>query len=153
MRVLLDINVILDAMLQRPPWHQDADGILHAASHGQVTCFTTSLSLATVFYVGRKVVGTLAARAAVRQYLAAFSILPIDKQTLIDADALPGNDFEDNILIAAAVTAFLDAIVTRNTADFSHSPLPVWDPKELLGRLSLGSSGPSSGPGPVTSFP
>jgi hypothetical protein len=37
MRVLLDVNVILDAMLQRPPWHkEDADGILQAASLGQV---------------------------------------------------------------------------------------------------------------------
>jgi hypothetical protein len=41
----------------------------------------------------------------------AFDILPIDKQTLFDADALPGIDFEDNILIAAAVAASLDAII------------------------------------------
>jgi hypothetical protein len=34
MRVLLDINVILDAMLQRPPWHQEADAILQAAALG-----------------------------------------------------------------------------------------------------------------------
>jgi len=36
--------------------------------------------------VGRKVVGTVAARAAVRTYLAAFDILPIDRQALLDAD-------------------------------------------------------------------
>src|SRR6266849_2070611 len=62
MHVLLDNNVILDAMLQRPPWHKEADAILQAAAQGQVTCATTSLSLATIFYVGRKVVGTAAAR-------------------------------------------------------------------------------------------
>src|SRR5438876_1108277 len=127
MRVLLDINVILDSMLQRPPWHVEADAIFHAAAQGQVTCATTPLSLATVFYVGRRTVGTPAARAGVRQYLAAFVILPLDRQAMLDADALPGNDFEDNILIAAAVTAALDAIITRNSADFSHSPVPVWE--------------------------
>jgi predicted nucleic acid-binding protein len=95
MRVLLDTNVILDTMLQRPPWHREADAILQAAALGQITCATTSLSLATIFYVGRRVVGTAAARAAIRMYLAAFAILSIDKQTLLDADALPGNDFED----------------------------------------------------------
>ncbi len=153
MRVLLDINVILDAMLQRPPWHKDADAILQAAALGQVTCATTTLSLATIFYVGRKVVGTAAARAAVRHYLAAFTVLPIDKQTLLDADALIGNDFEDNILIAAAVTASLDAIVTRNVADFSHSPIPVWDPADLLKRLPGGGSPPVAGAGPVTAPP
>src|SRR5207237_1315836 len=111
MRVLLDVNVILDAMLQRPPWHVDADAVLHAAAQNRLTCVTTPLSLATIFYVGRKVVGTTAARAAVRTFLAAFDVLPVNHQTLLDADALPGHDFEDNILIAAAAAASLDAIV------------------------------------------
>jgi predicted nucleic acid-binding protein len=150
MRVLLDNNVILDAMLQRPPWHKEADAILQAAALGQVTCATTPLSLATIFYVGRQVVGTGTARAAVRKYALAFAILPIDKQTLLDADALPGSDFEDNILIAAAVAASLDAIVTRNRADFSHSPIPVWDPAELLKRLSGVGSPPVAGQPPAT---
>jgi predicted nucleic acid-binding protein len=153
MRVLLDVNVILDAMLQRPPWNKEADAILQAAALGQVTCATTSLSLATIFYVGRKVVGTAAARAAVGKYLGAFDILSVDKQTLLDADALPGNDFEDNILIAAAVTASLDAIITRNVAAYSHSPIPVWDPTELLKRLLSGGSLPSAGAGSATSPP
>jgi predicted nucleic acid-binding protein len=53
MRVLLDTNVLLDSMLQRPPWHADADAILQAAGHGEVTCAATVLSLANLFYVGR----------------------------------------------------------------------------------------------------
>ena len=85
-----------------------------------------------------------------RNYLLAFDILPIDKQTLLDADASPGSDFEDNIQIAAAVTASLDAIVTRNPSDFSHSPIPVWDPAELLRRLAGPGSPPVAGAGPST---
>lgn len=153
MRVLLDTNVILDAILQRPPWHKEADAILQAAAQRQVTCAAATLSLATVFYVARKVVGTAVARAAVANSLGAFTILPIDKQTLLDADAMPGSDFEDNILIAAAVTSSLDAIVTRNPADFSHSPLPVWNPAELLKRLSGGGAPPVIGAGSVPGLP
>jgi predicted nucleic acid-binding protein len=89
----------------------------------------------------------------VRRYLVAFDILPVDKQTLLDADALAGNDFEDNILIAAAVTASLDAIVTRNKADFSHSPITVWEPTELLKRLAATGSPPVAGPGPTNPPP
>jgi predicted nucleic acid-binding protein len=153
MRVLLDTNVILDAMLQRPPWHKDADAILQAAALGQIACAATPLSLATAFYVGRKVVGTALARAGIRAYLVAFHILPIDKQTLLDADAYAGSDFEDNILIAAAVTAREDAIVTRNVADFSHSPIPVWEPAEVLKRLAGAALPPAAGPGPSTGIP
>jgi hypothetical protein len=91
-------------------------------------------------------VGTAAARAAARKYLVAFEILPVDKQTLLDADPLPGNDFEDHLLIAAAVGASLDAIVTRNLGDLAHSPLPVWDPAELLKRLPGASSPSFAGP-------
>jgi hypothetical protein len=40
----------------------------------------------------------------------------------------------------------LDSILT----DFAHSPLPVWDPAELLKRLAPGGSPPITGqaPGP-----
>jgi predicted nucleic acid-binding protein len=153
MRVLLDTNVLLDSILQRAPWHKDADAILVAAALGQVSCATTPLSLATLFYVGRKLIGTVAARAGVRRYLAAFAILPIDRQTLLHADNLAGSDFEDNILIAAAVTASLDAIITRNVADFANSPIPVWEPMELLKRLAGAGAPPATGAGPATGAP
>ncbi|MCI0640497.1 MAG: PIN domain-containing protein [Gemmataceae bacterium] len=147
MRVLLDVNVLLDALLQRLPWHMEADAILQAAARGELTCATTTLSLANLFYVGRKAVGAAAARATVRKYLGVFTILVIDKQTLLDADALPGRDFEDNILIAAAATAAVDAIVTRNAADFAHSPILVFEPAELLRRLQSGGPPSAAGSG------
>src|SRR5262245_51245987 len=153
MRVLLDTNVLLDSILQRPPWHKEADAVFQAATLGQVDCAATTLSLATVFYVSRKAVGTTTARAAVRKCVSAFEILPIDKQSLLDADTLAGNDFEDNILIAAAVTASLAAIVTRNVTDFAHSPIPVWEPAELLKRLPPTGPGPVAGAGPARVAP
>ena len=88
----------------------------------------------------------MAARSAIRSYLTSFEILTVDRQSLLDADRSPGTDFEDNIQIAAAVAASLDAIVTRNVADFAHAPIPVWEPAELLRRL--GAAGP-----PPTAFP
>ncbi len=148
-RVLLDTNVILDAMLQRSPWCAEADAILQASTQGQITCVAAPTSLATVFYVARKALGTATARAAVRRCLGGFDILSIGRQTFLDADVLPGNDFEDNILIAAAVTASLDAIITRSKADFSYAPIPIWEPAELLKRLASGASGLGTGSGPI----
>ena len=49
MRVLLDVNVILDTMLQRAPWHQDADAVLQADADGHIVCAVTTHSLATAF--------------------------------------------------------------------------------------------------------
>lgn len=148
MRVLLDVNVVLDSMLQRSPWDRDADAILQADVRGDIECAVTTLSLANVFYVSRKAVGTAAARIAVRTYLTALEIIRVDQQTLLDADAMPGTDFEDNILIAAAVAASVDAIVTRNPSDFAHSPILVLQPAELLNRLPPASGQTSSMPSP-----
>jgi predicted nucleic acid-binding protein len=153
MRVLLDTNVLLDSIMQRSPWDKDADAILQAAAMGQASCAITTLSLATLFYVGRKAVGAAAARAGVRRYLAGFAILPIDKQTLVAADGMLGSDFEDNIVIAAGVSASVDAIVTRNVADFAHSPIPVWEPAELLKRLPARSTPPAPGASPGSGQP
>ena len=153
MRVLLDVNVILDSMLQRQPWNKEADDILQAAAQSQVSCATTTLSLATIFYLGRQVVGTSVARAEVRKFLGAFEVLPVDKQSLLDADAMPGSDFEDNIIIAAASAALVDAIVTRNPRDFAHSPIPVWEPDELLRRLAMGTTSSSTNAGPIPGQP
>ena len=53
MRVLLDTNVIVNSMLQRTPWHVEADAIPRAAGRGEATCALTALSIANLFYVGR----------------------------------------------------------------------------------------------------
>jgi predicted nucleic acid-binding protein len=143
MRVLLDTNVILDAMLQRQPWHVEANAILQSAANGQVVCAASTLSLATVYHVGRRIVGTAAARSGIRNCLQAFEIVAIDKQALTKADALQGKDFEDDIQIAAAIAGSLDAIVTRNPSDFYHSPLAVWAPAELLQKLLSASAPPA----------
>jgi hypothetical protein len=48
---------------------------------------------------------------------------------------LPGEDFEDNLQIACASLARLDAIVTRNPTDFKSAPISIFSPAELLTHL------------------
>ncbi len=52
------------------------------------------------------------------------------------ATTFPGSDFEDNLQIACAVEATLDAIVTRNPKDFARSPVMILTPAELLALLA-----------------
>lgn len=53
------------------------------------------------------------------------------------------SDFEDALQLAAALVCEADVIVTRNTADFKTSPLPVMTPEQLLAHLaSLRSATP-----------
>ena len=59
MRVLLDTNVLLDSLLQRVPWHVEADAILRQAKPGILELSVVALSLANLFYIGRRIVGTM----------------------------------------------------------------------------------------------
>ena len=58
------------------------------------------------------------------------------RDPLDTAERRGGIDFEDNLQIACAVEAKLDAIVTRNAKDFVASPVLVLTPAELLAQLA-----------------
>jgi predicted nucleic acid-binding protein len=62
----------------------------------------------------------------------------INHSILQQAAHLVMSDFEDATQVASALNAGLDLIVTRNTDDFSASPIHVLTPKELLARLTQG---------------
>ena len=52
---------------------------------------------------------------------------------------MAGGDLEDNVSLACALAAGLDAIVTRDPRGFSGSPIPVLSPTDLLARLPKGA--------------
>jgi predicted nucleic acid-binding protein len=136
MRVLLDTNVVLDALLRRPPWHAAAATVLDAVQRGRLSCALTSLSIANLFYVGRRIVGLARARDGVRMCLSTFEVLSVDRSVLEVALSLPGSDFEDNIQIAAAARGGVEGIVTRDPSGFAGSPIPVITPPQLLARAA-----------------
>jgi predicted nucleic acid-binding protein len=142
MRVLLDTNVILDALLRRPPWHEAAVAIIEATEQHRLTCAATTLSVANLFYIGRRLVGLAKARSGMETCLKVFEIVSVDRATSDAALLLPGSDFEDNIHIAAAAAGGMDAIVTRDSVGFAQSPVRVLTPNELLASLE---ESPSSG--------
>ncbi len=92
-------------------------------------------ALPTLFYVVRKQADLARAHLAVANCLRSLEIVPVDRAALEMATTLPGSDFEDNLQIACAVQARVDAMVTRNTKDFAGSPVPVLTPAELLAVL------------------
>ncbi len=136
MKVLLDLNVVLDVVLNRQPWVVEAKQIWNAHQSGVIDGFLTATELTNLFYIVRRIAGEPTARSAVRACLATFSIEPVDQAILEEADRQPGLDFEDNVCIACAMAAGIDLIVTRDPAGFSQSPIAAESPVEFLARLS-----------------
>lgn len=57
MRVLLDTNVILDALLGREPFRVDADAIIEAIKEGRIRGYVTATTLTDIFYEARSIAG------------------------------------------------------------------------------------------------
>jgi predicted nucleic acid-binding protein len=135
LRVLLDTNVILDVLLARQPWFGDADALWQECIRGTVLGYVAASTLTDIFYITRKHADLQRAHAAVRDCVAGFELCPVDRRTIELAISLPGNDFEDNVQIACATIASLDAIVTRD-GGFQQSQVLVLTPAEALARSS-----------------
>ncbi len=60
-----------------------------------------------------------------------FEIAPVNKTALELALNVPFKDFEDAVLHESARLVNADVIVTRNTADFKHSNIPVRLPGKI----------------------
>jgi predicted nucleic acid-binding protein len=134
-RYLLDTNIVLDVLLNRLPWVAEAKELWRANDEGRLIGFITVTTLTNISYIARKQVNLHTAHDAVRTCLAAFQVCSVDRATLEQAAALAGTDFEDNVQIACANIAALDAIVTRDAADFSHSDIAVLTPAQALAQL------------------
>ena len=62
----------------------------------------------------------------------------IHKKQIIDALANEDfDDLEDRLQVECALMVNVDYIVTRNTADFSTSPIPAILPEDLLKKMAV----------------
>jgi predicted nucleic acid-binding protein len=142
-RVLLDTNVVLDALLDRQPWSAAATQIWQAHRAGKVEAHVNATSVTNIFYVSRKLIGRERAWQGVHACLDQLRIIAVDVALLQAAVAIGGGDLEDNLQITCATAAKLEAIVTRDPAGFAHSPIEVLTPAQLLQRLTA-TTGPSA---------
>jgi predicted nucleic acid-binding protein len=136
MKAMIDTNVLLDVLLPRQPWDVDAKAVWDAVDAGKCEGLISSLSLPNIFYIARKIVGLEKAHAAMTILLEAFEIIPIERLTLEAAVALPGNDFEDKLQIASAISAAVDHVITRDPRGFAASPVTPLSPAEFLLKLT-----------------
>lgn len=135
MRVLLDINVILDVLLDREPFAALSSVLVSHVETGKLEGYLCATSLTTMDYLLGKTVGKAQARQSIQTLLSLFQVTAVDKSVLQLAAHSEFKDFEDAVQHFSATTRSLDAIVTRNIRDFKWAECPVYTPQELLAIL------------------
>lgn len=136
MRVLVDTNIVLDFLLQREPFFQDAEMLFQTIDVGKIVGYVTATTLTDIFYISRRHTRSVEqARQAVSEILTAMMICPVDRVVLELAFNSGIADFEDAVQIFSAVNQGSEAIVTRDTQGFLSSPIPVLSIQELLQQV------------------
>jgi predicted nucleic acid-binding protein len=134
-RILVDVNVILDVVLERQPFFAASASLLAAVERGSMKGFVAAHGLTNMFYVVAKAGGAVRAKQAVAEVLGCFGVAAVDARVVQRAMALPFEDLEDAVTCAAAEGAGCDTIATRDARGFAGSPIQAADPAAILARL------------------
>ena len=135
MKLLLDINVLLDVLLLRNPWAEPAAHLLSRIERGEATGYVADHTLTTVHYVVSRARDRQSAGAAVTDLLRFLEVVPIEKVDFNQALVLPIDDFEDAVQAAAALKIGVDYVVTRDEKGFRALSIPSVNSGEILSLL------------------
>ena len=138
MKVMLDTNIIVDALQDREPWAEAAKQIFREAALGRFTGCITAKSSADIHYLARRCTHSEEdARNTLGKLFMLFDLLDTAAEDCKRALVSETKDFEDAMMIETALREGLDYIITRNVKDFSHSPVKVLDPESFLLLLDI----------------
>ncbi len=135
MRLLLDINVLLDVLLQRDPWAEPAARLLTRVERGEADGFVAGHTLTTIHYVVSRARDRQSAATAITDLLRFLEVVPIEKADFNQALVLPMDDFEDAVQATAALKVGVDYIVTRDAKGFGGIAIPPVNSGEVLSLL------------------
>lgn len=137
MRVLLDTNVVLDLFLDREPFAENSATLWKAHENGQLTTYISAITPVNLFYIARKLKGYDIAKQAIVDLLATLPVCLVDHTVLQDGLNAGFKDYEDAVQHSSALASGLDAILTRNTKDFTSAKLPVYTPADFLKKFPI----------------
>ena len=132
MNILVDTNVVLDALLDREPHSNAAVAILDLIESKKVKAYLAGTTLTTIFYLVQKSTTDKKARKIIEGLLSLFQVAAIDEVILRSALHNSFSDYEDGVIHEAALSVKAEVIVTRNLKDFKNSTLKVLSPLEFM---------------------
>ena len=136
MVLLIDANIILDYLLKREPFYDDAKRILALCSRNDVSGCIALPTVTNLWYILRKV-PEQTRRAALKSICELLEVVGTTHEEVVKAiDTAAFRDFEDCIQSKCAKSNAVDYIITRNISDFTQSEIPVKTPQELLDDLA-----------------
>lgn len=135
MVLLIDTNVILDVLINRPEFVKDSSMIWKLCETEQARGYISTLTYANMMYVMRKQMTPDQIAEIFRKLSLIFEFADFSPAVLERAVTMKWKDFEDVVQSATAEAIHADYIITRNLKDFTQSRVMAFTPSELLARI------------------
>lgn len=133
MKILVDTNVIIDALTSREPWNESAEQIFIMAANHIIDMYITASSATDIYYLLRKYIhSTEQTKQIMGKLYSLIGILEVTEVDCVDALASAISDYEDAVVERVAVNMKVDYIVTRNVKDYQNATVKVIQPDELV---------------------
>jgi predicted nucleic acid-binding protein len=137
-RILFDINVVLDVLLDRRPHAETSAAAWAVVETGVAEGLLAAHAVTTIHYLVRKEMRAAKAAEVISAILRVFDVAAVDSAVIREALGLPCADFEDAVTAAAARIARCDYILTRDRKGFRGSSVRPLTPEMALPLFTAG---------------
>lgn len=124
MKVLIDTNIVLDVLLNRKPFVEDAVKAFRQAEKGQIEAYITASSVTDLVYILRKAYSLNEIKTHLKEMFPFIKIVGINPAMITGALDKDAPDFEDAVMMECARQSGMEMIITRNKSDFKNSDVP-----------------------------
>ncbi len=134
-RILVDLNVVLDVLLDRAPHVEAAAAVWELVERREAEALLAAHCVTTLHYLATRSRGRDFGDRCVSDVLSVFAVAPVDRAVISAAVALRWADFEDAVCAASAHAAGCHWITTRDPRGFKGSACPALTPTATLAAL------------------
>jgi predicted nucleic acid-binding protein len=136
--ILIDTDVLLDLLLDRENFGNEAAALLSRCEEGTLQGYLTPVIFANLFYFLEKKASKEQAVIKCEALLRFLEVIPISKKAILDALISKIADKEDALQsFAAQEQGQIFAIITRNVKDYKKSVIPAFSPPQFIAQLDL----------------
>jgi predicted nucleic acid-binding protein len=133
MKVLIDTNIVLDVLLNRQPYCQDAAKIIVLSEKEIIESYVSASAITDIYYITQKEYkNKQVAIDLMKKILEVILVATITGNNIYRALDLGWNDFEDSVQYIVGESISADYIITRNLDDFNNSTIKIVTPEQFL---------------------
>ncbi len=137
MKILLDTNIVLDLLLEREPFCNEAKKIFTMIESNKISGFLCATTITTIYYLISKNLDKSKADNIINKLLQLFHIADVNKNILIQSLKNNGQDFEDSVIYTSAEYFNVDVIITRDKKGFKNSNIKILKPSNFLEEYQI----------------